>query len=100
MDTIRWGIVGAGRIAHTFAQDMPSTKSGVLRAVAARSGDSAREFAARYSAPSAYAGYDDLYADPDTDAIYIATPHNLHLQHASDALRAGKAGSVNRPVAI
>ena len=98
METIRWGIVGAGRIAHTFAQDMPSTRSGVLRAVAARSGDSAREFAARYKVPKAYEGYDALYADPDIDAIYVATPHNLHLQHASDALRAGKAVLCEKPI--
>ncbi len=98
MDTIRWGIVGAGRIAHTFAQDMPSTKSGVLRAVAARSGDSAREFATRYDAPTAYEGYEALYADPDIDAIYVATPHSLHLQHASDAMRAGKAVLCEKPI--
>ncbi len=98
MDTIRWGIVGAGRIAHTFAQDMPSTRSGVLRAVAARSGDSAREFAARYDAPTAYEGYEALYADPDIDAIYVATPHNLHLQHAGDAMRAGKAVLCEKPI--
>ncbi len=98
MDTIRWGIVGAGRIAHTFAGDMPSTKSGVLRAVAARSGESAREFATRYGAPGAYEGYEALYSDPDIDAIYVATPHNLHLQHASDAMRAGKAVLCEKPI--
>ena len=98
MDTIRWGIVGAGRIAHTFAQDRPATRSGVLNAVAARRGDPAREFAARYGVPGAYEGYDSLYADPDIDAIYIATPHNLHLQHASDALRAGKAVLCEKPI--
>lgn len=98
MDTVRWGIVGAGRIANTFARDMPSTKSGVLHAVAARSGDSAQEFAACHDVHTAYEGYGPLYADPDIDAIYIATPHNLHLQHASYALRAGKAVLCEKPI--
>lgn len=98
MDTIRWGIVGAGRIAHTFAQDMPATKHGVLRAVAARSGDSAREFADRYGAHDAHAGYEALYNNPDVDAVYVATPHTLHLQNASDALRAGKAVLCEKPI--
>ena len=98
METIRWGIIGAGRIAHTFAQDMPATKNGVLRAVAARNGESAREFASRYGAPGAYEGYDALFTDPEIDAVYVATPHNLHLQHASDAMRAGKAVLCEKPI--
>ena len=98
MNTIRWGIVGAGRIAHTFAQDMPATRHGVLRAVAARSGEAARKFADQYGAPSAYEGYETLYNDPAVDAIYVATPHSLHLQNAGDALRAGKAVLCEKPI--
>lgn len=98
MTTIRWGIVGAGRIAHTFAQDMTATRHGVLRAVAARSADAAQEFAARYGAPDAHDGYRTLYENPNVDAVYIATPHSLHLQHASDALRAGKAVLCEKPI--
>ena len=51
MSKVRWGIIGAGRIAHTFAQDMPATKNGVVQAVAARSGDSAQAFANKYKHP-------------------------------------------------
>lgn len=98
MTTIRWGIVGAGNIAHTFAQDVTATKHGVLRAVASRNGDNARAFAQRYSAPDAHTGYDALYANPNVDAIYVATPHALHLQHASDAMRAGKAVMCEKPI--
>jgi predicted dehydrogenase len=100
MDRIRWGIVGAGRIAHTFVQDMPATGNGVVQAVAARSGESAKAFAAQYDLVTAHEGYDALYADPDVDAVYIATPHTLHLQHASDALRAGKAVLCEKPITI
>ena len=48
MRKIRWGIVGAGRIAHTFAKDMSATRDGVVQAVAARSRESARAFAEQY----------------------------------------------------
>ncbi len=98
MSDIRWGIVGAGRIAQTFAQDMPATTNGKLQAVAARSGASADAFASQYGIPTAYEGYEALYADPAVDAVYVATPHTLHLQNAGDALRSGKAVLCEKPI--
>ena len=65
--------------------------NGVLTAIASRSEESAGAFAARHDIPKAYSTYEQLYADPAIDAIYIATPHSLHLQNSCDALRAGKA---------
>jgi len=97
---IRWGIVGAGRIAHTFAQDMAATSNGMLQSVAARNADAAREFGDQYGIPNSYGGYEALYTDPDVDAVYIATPHTLHLQNAVDALRAGKAVLCEKPLTI
>lgn len=98
MSKIRWGIVGAGRISRTFANAMPATSHGVLQAVAARSADSARRFADELGIPDAYGGYDALYENPNVDAIYVATPHNLHLKHAGDALRADKAVLCEKPI--
>jgi len=100
MSRIRWGIVGAGRIAHTFAQDMPATECGVVQAVAARSGAAAQTFADQYAIQSVYEGYESLYADPDIDAVYVATPHTSHLQNAGDALRAGKAVLCEKPLTV
>lgn len=98
MTKVRWGIVGAGRIAHTFATDMPATTHGMVQAVAARNGDAAAAFVAEYGIPTAHAGYDALYADPDVDAIYVATPHTLHLEQSAAALRAGKAVLCEKPI--
>jgi len=98
MTKIRWGIVGAGRIAHTFARDIAATSNGVLQAVAARDGGAARNFAGQYDIPSWHEGYESLYADPDVDAVYVATPHTLHLKNSGDALRAGKAVLCEKPL--
>lgn len=100
MHKVRWGIVGAGRIANTFASDMAATEAGVLQAVAARDGQAARRFADRYAIPTSHQGYEALYADPDVDAVYVATPHTLHFENSRDALRAGKAVLCEKPITV
>ena len=47
--------------------------------------------AEKHDIPDAHDGYEALYGNHEVDAVYVATPHTLHLQHAGDALRAGKA---------
>lgn len=100
MTTVRWGIVGAGRIAHTFAADAACAGNADVVAVAARRKASAAEFATRHGIAVAYGGYDALYADPAVDAVYVATPHTLHLANAGDALRAGKAVLCEKPLTV
>ncbi len=100
MRKIRWGILSTARIAHPFAEDFAHVENGILTAVASRSKDTAAEFAARHSVATAYSSYEQLYEDPDIDAIYIATPNTLHLRNATDALRAGKAVLCEKPLTM
>lgn len=79
---------------------MTATKNGVVVAVAARSGASAQSFADQYNIPIALEGYDALYASPEVDAVYVATPHSHHLKNATDALRSGKAVLCEKPITI
>ena len=100
MKKVRWGIVGAGNIAHTFAADIQQVANAELTAIAARKSASAEKFAGKYAIAKSYEGYEALYADPDIDAVYVATPHTLHLQNTCDALRAGKAVMCEKPITI
>ena len=100
MKKIRWGIVGAGRIAASFAQDMRFVGNGELVAIASRSPDKAAEFAHRHGIGRAHGGYDALFADPAVDAVYVATPHAQHLANATAALRAGKAVLCEKPITL
>lgn len=100
MTTIRWGVVGAGRIAHTFSKDIRWVKEASLSAIAARDVERAKTFAAQYGVEKAYGSYDELFNDPDIDAIYIATPHTHHLQQAEAAMRAGKAVLCEKPITV
>ena len=87
--SIGWGILGAGRIASTFASDVAQAGHRVA-AVGSRDGGRAAAFAAAHGIPAAHAGYDALVADPAVDVVYVATPHSHHLQHALIAIEAGK----------
>ncbi len=60
-----------------------------LHAVASRSPDKARAFAAEFGVPHAVGRYEDLLAVPGVDVVYIATPHSEHHAHALLCLRAG-----------
>jgi predicted dehydrogenase len=97
---IRWGIIGAGRIAHAFAGDCNFAPSAELVAVASRSQENAEQFAQQYSLEKSYGDYQSLYSDPEVDAVYIATPHTHHLRQATDAMEAGKAVMCEKPLVI
>ena len=100
MKKINWGIVGCGRIAAQFCEDLAHTNNGVAYAVAARSGEDASAFASKYGAANAYEGYQALFDDKNVDVVYIATPHNFHFKNASDAIKAGKHVLCEKPITV
>ena len=100
MKKVRWGIVGAGRIAHSFAGDIGASSNAELVAVAARSGASARSFATQYRIPHAHEGYPALYDNPEVDAVYVATPHSFHLPNCEQAMLAGKSVLCEKPLVL
>lgn len=92
---LRWGILGAGWIAGSFAEAVTSATASTVVAVGSRSADKARAFAEAHlgadaAAAHLHASYEDLVADPDVDVVYVATPHSHHREHALLAIAAGK----------
>ena len=100
MKKVRWGIVGPGNIAHSFAHDFQFTKYGELRAVASRSLSKAQNFADKYGIPKAYGSYTELYADNEIDIVYVATPHVFHHENSTDAINSGKAVLCEKPLTV
>lgn len=98
--TIRWGIVGTGVIASLFTKDLAYAEQAIPYAVGSRSQGSADRFASEHGIPHAYGSYEELVTDPELDAIYIATPHPYHREHALLALRAGKSVLCEKPFTI
>jgi predicted dehydrogenase len=83
---IRWGIIGTGGIARAFAHDLEHTDTGVVAAVGSRRLETAEAF----GFGRAHGSYEALVADPEVDAVYVATPHPFHHANARLALEAGK----------
>ena len=88
--TLRWGFLGPGRIAATVAADLALLEDATPLAVAGRDLGRAREFAAANGFERAYGSYAEMLADPDVDAVYVATPHAQHHAVTSTVLAAGK----------
>jgi dihydrodiol dehydrogenase / D-xylose 1-dehydrogenase (NADP) len=96
---LRWGIIGAGSISRQWVLALSACKGATLAAVAARSEDRAKAFAAQYGIESAYGDYAEMLASPDVDIIYIGTISGLHKEHSLLAIEAGKHVLCEKPLA-
>ncbi|MGN0145299.1 MAG: Gfo/Idh/MocA family protein [Clostridium sp.] len=83
---VRWGIIGPGAIAHAFANEIGNTENGKLVSVYGRSRDKSEKFADEYNIDKVYCSIDEFLNDNDMDAVYIATPHNYHMEFAEKCI--------------
>lgn len=97
---IKWGIIGLGNIAESFASDLICMADTSLYAVASRSESNAKHFAQKYGAQKWYNNYDALINDENVDAIYIAIPHNFHCEYTIKCLEHKKAVLCEKPLAL
>jgi predicted dehydrogenase len=88
---INWGILGAGKIANKFANDLKFVEDAELVAIGSRDAARAEEFATRYQIPKIFNSYEALVQSTDVDVIYVATPHSFHHEHTLLCLNHGKA---------
>lgn len=96
----RWGIIGTGGIAQTWATDLQRVPDHHVSAVGSRSVQNGRAFAAQFPDCISYGSYEDLVNDPDIDGVYVATPHQAHVSGTILALRAGKPVLCEKPFAV
>ena len=102
--TLNWAIVAPGKIAEKFAESISSIakkdNSIACYAVASRTKEKAQAFAEKWGFKKAYGSYEELFADPEADVVYIANPHPFHAELALHALAAGKHVLVEKPAAV
>jgi predicted dehydrogenase/aryl-alcohol dehydrogenase-like predicted oxidoreductase len=96
---IRWGIIGPGTIARTFADGLAHSKTGRLAAIASRN-PGKTGLPEQFPGARILDGYQALLDDAEIEAVYIATPHTSHAEWAIKAVRAGKHVLVEKPIAL
>ena len=97
---VRWGVIGVGDVCEVkSAPAMNLIEGSKLVAVMRRDGEKAADYAQRHGVPKWYDDADALINDPEINAIYIATPPNMHEFYTLKAATAGKAVYVEKPMA-
>lgn len=100
MKNINWGIIGLGKMARIFAEDLVQVETARLYAAASRTKDKATAFATDFNAEKAYSSYEQLIEDEKIDVVYIATPHAFHFDLAMQSLRAKKHVLCEKPMCM
>jgi len=96
---LRFGVVGLGRAAAATVPAIARNPNTSVVAAADSNPEVLEAFAQRYAART-YRTIEELCADRDVDAVYIATPTHLHTQHVLTAAAAGKHVICEKPLAI
>ena len=97
---IRWGIIGCGDVTEIKSGPALQKASGSqLVAVMRRDGAKVADYARRHGVPRWYDDARALVADPEVDAVYVATPPGAHLEGALLAAAVGKPAYIEKPFA-
>ena len=96
---LRLCVVGCGGFARIFARSMANARDQVELYFASRNHGRAKSYCAEYGGAGAFGSYEDAAADPRIQALYICTPHHLHLEHARMAADARKHILLEKPIA-
>ncbi len=101
MKVIGWGIIGCGQVTEVKSgPGFQKASHSELVAVMRRDADKAKDYAQRHHVSKHYQDSQELIHDKNVDAVYIATPPNLHHDYVLDIASAGKPVYVEKPMAL
>ncbi len=101
MRTIRWGIIGCGNVTEVKSgPGFQKAENSALVAVMRRNAALAEDYARRHGVPRWYDDGAALIADPEVDAVYVATPPSSHKDYVLACAAAGKPVYVEKPMAL
>jgi predicted dehydrogenase len=96
--TIKFGMIGLGKIAHRFAGALQRVPGVELAAVASRDLDRSEQFASQYRAARFCADYEELMLDPEVDVVYISLVNSLHYEITRQCLEHHKPVLCEKPL--
>src|SRR3989337_4173905 len=97
---VAWSLLSTARINERIIPVIRASPRSDLLAVASRSQDTSERYARERRIPRAYGAYEDMLADTDIDAVYIALPNHLHAEWAVRCADAGKHVLCEKPLAL
>jgi predicted dehydrogenase len=101
MRKVGWGLIGCGDISRKrVAPALRDLENCELVAVSRADAARAEAFAAEFGAKRWHADWRELVADPEVEAVYVATPVRLHAEQAIAAAEAGKHVLCEKPMAL
>ena len=92
-------VIGCGSFARAFASAIQGELGGIELYFASRDAERAAQFSRELGGSGSFGSYEGAVADDRIDAVYICTPHHLHLDHAQLAASAGKHILLEKPLA-
>ena len=92
-------VIGCGGFARTFAKALEPLSGEIDLYFASREVDRARVYAAEFAGAGFFGSYAEAANDPRVEALYICTPHHLHLEHSRLAASGGKHVLLEKPIA-
>ena len=100
-EIIRWGILGAARIAKEWlCPAIHMSRFGHIEAIASRTPNKAETLGAPYGNVRIFRCYDAMLSDRDIDAIYIPLPNADHFEWTMKCLDAGKHVLCEKPIVL
>lgn len=96
---IRLGIAGLGRAFTLMLPTFTADPRIELVAASDLRDEARKQFESDFGGQT-YGTIEELCGDPDVDAVYVATPHQMHAQHVGIAAQHGKHALVEKPMAI
>lgn len=97
-EKVRLAPVGLGRWAHVLARGAQRGDVVDLYSCFSRDEQRREAFRAEYGIARSAATYEELLADPDLEGVIVVTPNDTHREVIVQALEAGKAVYVDKPI--
>ena len=92
-------VIGCGAFARTFSAAIQGELADIDLYFASRDAGRAAAFSAEFNGAGSFGSYESAVADGRVEAVYVCTPHHLHLEHARLAANAGKHILLEKPLA-